>query len=65
LGFIAVFAGKCPKLLAIDAKLKGKNMTNWIILNITLLVVAYLLGSISTGYLAGKLLLGIDIRVVT
>jgi acyl phosphate:glycerol-3-phosphate acyltransferase len=39
-------------------------MTNWIILNIALLVVAYLLGSIPTGYLAGKLLLGIDIREV-
>ncbi len=37
-------------------------MALWLILNALLLVVAYLLGSIPTGYWAGKLLQGIDIR---
>lgn len=37
-------------------------MLPWFINNALLLVVAYLLGSIPTGYLAGRLLKGIDIR---
>lgn len=37
-------------------------MTTWLILNGVLGVLAYLLGSLPTGYLAGKLLKGIDIR---
>ncbi|MEB3182060.1 MAG: glycerol-3-phosphate 1-O-acyltransferase PlsY [Nostocaceae cyanobacterium] len=39
-------------------------MTIWIILCGVILLVAYLLGSIPTGYIAGKLLKGIDIRSV-
>ncbi|MBD1825521.1 glycerol-3-phosphate 1-O-acyltransferase PlsY [Cyanobacteria bacterium FACHB-DQ100] len=39
-------------------------MVPWFINNALLLVVAYLLGSIPTGYLAGRLLKGIDIREV-
>lgn len=39
-------------------------MTVWLSLCATLLVVAYLLGSIPTGYTAAKLLKGIDIREV-
>jgi len=39
-------------------------MTIWIILCGVILLVAYLLGSIPTGYIAGKLLKGIDIREV-
>lgn len=38
------------------------NMTLWITLNVVLLLIAYLLGSIPSGYWAGKLLKGIDIR---
>lgn len=37
-------------------------MLPWFINNALLLIVAYLLGSIPTGYLAGRLLKGIDIR---
>lgn len=37
-------------------------MLPWLINNALLLVVAYLFGSIPTGYLAGRLLKGIDIR---
>jgi acyl phosphate:glycerol-3-phosphate acyltransferase len=37
-------------------------MLPWFINNALLLLVAYLLGSIPTGYLAGRLLKGIDIR---
>jgi glycerol-3-phosphate acyltransferase PlsY len=37
-------------------------MTLWLILNGSLLLIAYLLGSIPTGYWAGQLLQGIDIR---
>jgi acyl phosphate:glycerol-3-phosphate acyltransferase len=37
-------------------------MLPWYINNALLLILAYLLGSIPTGYLAGKLLKGIDIR---
>jgi len=37
-------------------------MLPWFINNTLLLIVAYLLGSIPTGYLAGRLLKGIDIR---
>ncbi|HTL89878.1 MAG TPA: glycerol-3-phosphate 1-O-acyltransferase PlsY [Leptolyngbya sp.] len=37
-------------------------MLPWLINNALLLIVAYLLGSIPTGYLAGRLLKGIDIR---
>lgn len=37
-------------------------MLTWYINNGLLLILAYLLGSIPTGYLAGKLLKGIDIR---
>jgi glycerol-3-phosphate acyltransferase PlsY len=37
-------------------------MAVWILVCVGLLGVAYLLGSIPTGYLAGKLLRGIDIR---
>lgn len=37
---------------------------NWLILNGGLLIAAYLLGSIPTGYTVGKWLLGIDIREV-
>lgn len=37
-------------------------MLPWYINNALLLMLAYLLGSIPTGYLAGKLLKGIDIR---
>jgi acyl phosphate:glycerol-3-phosphate acyltransferase len=39
-------------------------MTIWLSLCGTVLVVAYLLGSIPTGYTAAKLLKGIDIREV-
>ncbi|BAU11502.1 membrane protein [Leptolyngbya sp. NIES-3755] len=37
-------------------------LPSWFINNALLLIVAYLLGSIPTGYLAGRLLKGIDIR---
>lgn len=37
-------------------------MASWIFLNSALLIAAYLLGSIPTGYTVGKWLLGIDIR---
>ncbi|NET38376.1 MAG: acyl-phosphate--glycerol-3-phosphate O-acyltransferase, partial [Cyanothece sp. SIO1E1] len=37
-------------------------MALWVSVSGLLLVIAYLLGSIPTGYLAGKLLKGIDIR---
>ena len=37
-------------------------MTLWLALNGMLLLLAYLLGSLPTGYLAGRLLQGIDIR---
>ncbi len=37
-------------------------MTLWLILSGAILLVAYLLGSIPTGYMAGRLLKGIDIR---
>ncbi|MGB3517584.1 MAG: glycerol-3-phosphate 1-O-acyltransferase PlsY [Elainellaceae cyanobacterium] len=37
-------------------------MVVWILLCIVLLLAAYLLGSIPTGYLAGRLVKGIDIR---
>lgn len=37
-------------------------MTLWLILCGAILLVAYLLGSIPTGYMAGRLLKGIDIR---
>lgn len=37
-------------------------MLPWLINNALLLIIAYLLGSIPTGYLAGRLLKGIDIR---
>ena len=39
-------------------------MASWIILNGALLIAAYLLGSIPTGYALGKWMLGIDIRQV-
>ncbi|MEG3940938.1 glycerol-3-phosphate 1-O-acyltransferase PlsY [Microcoleus sp. S36b_A3] len=39
-------------------------MTSWIVLNGALLIAAYLLGSIPTGYTLGKWMLGIDIREV-
>ena len=39
-------------------------MASWIVLNGTLLIAAYLLGSIPTGYALGKWMLGIDIREV-
>ncbi|MBD0310331.1 MAG: glycerol-3-phosphate acyltransferase, partial [Microcoleus sp. T1-bin1] len=39
-------------------------MASWIILNGALLIAAYLLGSIPTGYALGKWMLGIDIREV-
>lgn len=39
-------------------------MTNWIIFNVGLLGIAYLLGSIPTGYLMTKMLSGMDIREV-
>ncbi|MGG6265084.1 glycerol-3-phosphate 1-O-acyltransferase PlsY [Leptolyngbya sp. AN03gr2] len=37
-------------------------LPSWFINNALLLIVAYLLGSIPTGYLAGRLLKGVDIR---
>lgn len=37
-------------------------MILWLVLNVGLLIGAYLLGSIPTGYMAGRLLKGIDIR---
>ncbi|MBF2079166.1 MAG: glycerol-3-phosphate 1-O-acyltransferase PlsY [Synechococcales cyanobacterium T60_A2020_003] len=37
-------------------------MTTWLLINAGLLLAAYLLGSLPTGYLAGKLLKGIDLR---
>jgi acyl phosphate:glycerol-3-phosphate acyltransferase len=37
-------------------------MTIWLVLNAALFLFAYLLGSLPTGYLAGKVLKGIDIR---
>ncbi|MEO6862267.1 MAG: glycerol-3-phosphate acyltransferase, partial [Microcoleus sp.] len=39
-------------------------MASWIVLNAALLIAAYLLGSIPTGYALGKWMLGIDIREV-
>ena len=39
-------------------------MASWIILNGAMLIAAYLLGSIPTGYALGKWMLGIDIREV-
>lgn len=37
-------------------------MTTWLLINAGLLLAAYLFGSFPTGYLAGKLLKGIDLR---
>ncbi|GAB4297257.1 MAG: glycerol-3-phosphate 1-O-acyltransferase PlsY [Oscillatoriaceae cyanobacterium] len=37
-------------------------MLIWLVLNLSLLLAAYVLGSIPTGYAAGRLLKGIDIR---
>ena len=39
-------------------------MGGWLSLNAALLIAAYLLGSIPTGYALGKWMLGIDIREV-
>lgn len=37
-------------------------MTTWLVLNGALALLAYLLGALPTGYIAGKVLKGIDIR---
>lgn len=37
-------------------------MMNWVIFNLSLFLAAYLLGSIPTGYLVGRIFKGIDLR---
>ncbi len=37
-------------------------MMNWVIFNVSLFLAAYLLGSIPTGYLVGRIFKGIDLR---
>jgi acyl phosphate:glycerol-3-phosphate acyltransferase len=58
------YSERSPSLRASEACLTGVevNPMGFWIANFAGLAVAYLFGSIPTGYLAGKLLKGIDIR---
>jgi glycerol-3-phosphate acyltransferase PlsY len=54
-------SGLAGSVLRLGAEIEGERMLFWT-LTVGGLVVAYLFGSIPTGYLAGKWLKGIDIR---
>src|SRR4030088_2753296 len=58
---IAVKRGRRPNDICLKLERRGDPMVFWIA-SVVGLAIAYLFGSTPTGYLAGKLLKGIDIR---